>query len=121
MTVKYSLAFLAVAGAVAFYFDRIVAQGLLLGGLAGVVAFWIMALRVEKLAQQPANRVQSEIFKGMAIRMAIYALSLGRAYYLDTETMHGLLAAVLGLFVTHLVMIILGITGLDLRKNGNTD
>lgn len=121
MTVKYSLAFLAVAGAIAFYFNAIVAQGLLLGGLAGVVAFWIMALRVEKLAQQPANRVQSEIFKGMAIRMLIYALSLGRAYYLDTESMYGLLAAVLGLFVTHLVMIILGITGLDLRKHGKTD
>lgn len=121
MTVRYALGFVVAAGVVAFYFDKVVGKGLLIGGLAGVLAFWIMAYRVEKLATQPLDRVQSELFKGMLIRMVIYALSLGRAFYLDTESMHGLIAAALGLFITHLVMIVLGITGLDLRNNGKTD
>lgn len=121
MTVRYSLVAVLLIAGIALYFDRIVAQGVALGGLAGVLAFWVTALRVRRLATLPANRVQSEMFTGMAIRMVIYALSLVRAYYLDPESRHALFAAALGLLVTHLVMVILGLTGLDLRKDGKTD
>ena len=116
MAVGISLAILLPAAlGVFFVFDAVVAQGLLLGGFAGMLAFWLLAVRLEKFASLPANKVQSTAIKWTFIRLAIYALALGQAFYIDPERKYGLLAGVAGLFTIRLVMIFLALTGLDLK------
>ena len=119
LTVKASLVLVALAAGAAFFFDRVVAQGFLLGGLAGVLAFWMLARSVEKFASIPKQKLQSYSFRLTLVRMVIYALVLYRAYSLDRESMHGLLAAVAGLLITRFVIIILAFTGHDLKQRGD--
>lgn len=116
MTVKLSLILIVLAAGSALVFDWIVAQGFLLGGLAGVIAFWILARTVEKFASIPKEKLQSYSFRLTLVRLVIYALVLYRAYTLDEETWHGLLAAVAGLLITRVVIIFLAITGHDLKQ-----
>lgn len=116
MTVKLSLVLILLAAGAALLFDGTVAHGFVLGGLAGVIAFWMMARTVEKFASIPKQKLQSYSFRLTLVRMVIYALVLYRAYTLDRESMHGLLAAIAGLLVTHVVIVILALTGRDLRQ-----
>lgn len=115
MAVAVALAALFAAALIAVFFSRIVAQGLLLGGIAGVLAFWIQSLRVEKLARATPDKVEFAIVKWTFFRMFLYAVTLWRAYLLDRESMHGLLAAVAGLFFIQFALIFLAFTGLDLK------
>jgi len=116
MAVRLSLMLVMAAAAVAFVFDRVVAHGLLLGGVAGVLAFWIVAVRLEKLASQSGNRVYTFSAWLSAVQLALYALALGRAYWLDRETLRGFVAAAVGLFIIRVVVVLLGLTGLDLKR-----
>lgn len=116
MAVQLALTLTVAVGGVAFLFDKTVALGLLMGGVAGVVAFWIVAVRVERLAARPKRGVYSRTVRWSLIRLAIYAVTLWRAYLLDSETMRGLFAAVAGLFIIRLVVAFLGLTGLDLKQ-----
>lgn len=118
MTVKASLILVGLAGGAAYFFDAVVGQGFLLGGLAGVLAFWMMARSVEKFASIPKHKLQSYAFRLTLVRMVIYALVLYRAYTLDRESLYGLLAAVAGLLTTRVVVIFLAFTGRDLKQDG---
>jgi len=116
IAVQLGLALTVAAAGVSYLFDRTVALGLLMGGVAGVVAFWIVAVRVEKLASGPKRSVYSFSFRWSLIGLAIQAIALWRAFLLDRETMRGMLAAAAGLFIIRLVVAFLGFTGLDLKE-----
>ena len=116
MAVRSALALTVAAGGVAFLFDKRVALGLLMGGVAGVVAFWIVAVWAEKVAMASKRGVYFHAVRWSLIRLIIYAVTLWRAYVIDRETMRGLFAAAAGLFIIRLVVIFLGLTGLDLKQ-----
>jgi len=117
LAVQLSLGTLAVCAILAYaMFGQVVAQGLLLGGLSGTLAFWLLARNLEKVATQGVQNLPLQAARWTVVRMVIYGLALGRAYFLDRETYHGLIAAVVGLFVIRGVMIFLAFTGWDLEK-----
>lgn len=97
-------------------FGRAASIGLLMGGVAGALVFWVTARRLEKVAQQGANVLCSVPSTWRMLGFLVYALVLARAYTLDTEGLSGLIAAVVGLFMIRIAAIALGLTGLDLPK-----
>ncbi|MCP4640344.1 MAG: hypothetical protein GY851_07930, partial [bacterium] len=96
-------------------FSSVIARGVLAGGLGGTLAFWIIAYRAEKLAIAGKNAVKSIKFGGTAFRLGLYAVVLWWGFSLDPETSHGLIGAACGLFIAHLAVVIMGLTGLDLK------
>ena len=116
MAVRAAIFLTLVAAICAYPFDKVVAKSLLGGGLTGILAFWIEALRTEKLAKQGADKVKSVAYRWAFMRMALYAIALVWAHTLDRDSTRGLLAACVGLFIIRLVIIILGITGFDLKE-----
>ena len=116
MTAQVTVLTTLVLSAAAGYFGYAAAMGVLMGGLAGALAFWILAWRVSKVATEGLAKVSSTAFRWMLFRMALYALVLYRAHVLDPDSHTGLLGAALGLLIVHAVMAILGVTGLDLKQ-----
>jgi len=117
LIVRLSIALTLATGAAAYFLISDAAGiGLLLGGLGATLAFWIMATRVEKLATIPKEKIQSSAFRWTFVRLLIYGLVLYRAYLLDSEHLHGLLAALGGLFLHRAVLIGVALTGADLRQ-----
>lgn len=121
LAVRYSLLVIGVAAIAAYRFNPVIAQGVMLGGLGGVLGFWLMARRVEKIASIPPSQVKFEVYKGTFVRLILYALVLGKAYTLDPETMVGFLSAAGGILVIRVVTVVLGITSIDLRKGPPRD
>ena len=115
LAVRYSLLVVGVAALIAYRFNPVIAQGILLGGLGGVLGFWMMARRIEKFATIPASQVKLEVYKGTFFRLILYALVLWKAYTLDPETMVGFLSAAGGILVIRVVTVVLGVTSIDLR------
>jgi hypothetical protein len=112
---------LLVAG-VTFPFHRIAAHGVLLGGFTGVLGFWIIAVRLQKLALKPQQNVKFAALTMTGWRFALYGVVLYRAYRLDPEEYTALLGAMGGIMVIRFVLIYLGLTGIDLKskKSGTT-
>jgi hypothetical protein len=116
MAVRGAIFLTLVVAIIAYPFDEVVAKSLVGGGLTGILAFWIEALRTEKLAKLGADKVKSFAYRWAFVRMVLYAVALVWAHTLDRDSTRGLLSACVGLFIIRLVIIILGITGLDLSK-----
>lgn len=91
--------------------DKNAAHGLLLGGLGGILGFWIIAVRLEKLANMAPGKVHFAALTGTLIRFLLYGAVLFRAFTLDRENMHGLIGATAGILVIRFVTIIMAITG----------
>lgn len=117
MTVRLSLIATGIA-AIGLYLwgDRPAAMGMLLGGIGGTLAFWLMATRVEKLATIPKESIQLAAYRWTFFRLIIYGLVLYRAYTLDPDEYHGLFAAFGGLLLHRAILIFVAITGLDLKQ-----
>ena len=112
---RVSLALIAAVTIIALIFDRIVAQGLLLGGLAGTAAFWMMARHYE-VATASTNSVKSRTRTWMATRLLLYAVVLYIAYNLDKVHVRGFLAAAAGLLIVRVAVTVVGVTGWDLKE-----
>ena len=97
-------------------FGRAASIGLLMGGVAGALVFWITARRLEKVARQGSNMLISVPPTWRLVGFMVFALVLARAYTLDREGLSGLIAAAVGLFIIRLAAVALGVTGLDLPK-----
>ncbi len=106
--------FIAVAAYVLV--DAAATQGVLLGGIAGVLGFWIIGVRLEKLASIAPGKVHSAALTWTSIRFLLYGAALVRAYMIDREELHGLLGAVAGVLVIHFVMIFMGLTGMEMPR-----
>ena len=114
--VRIAVLLTLVAGGIAWaVFGQPAGQGLLIGGLAGALVFWFQARSVERVAIGGTGSVNSRLSAWSVIRLAVYAIVLTRAYYLDQEGFTGLIGAVIGLFIIVIAVVILGATGLDLR------
>jgi hypothetical protein len=100
-----------------YAYDPVIGLGLLMGGIGGVLAFWIEAIRIEKVASSGPKRVQSSVYGLTVVRLLIYGLVLYKAFTLKPDSLPlGLIGAVCGLFIVRVVCVVLGLTGLDLRK-----
>lgn len=102
---------------VGYYFEPAIGLGILLGGTAGIITFWMLALRVEQFAQTQPEKLQSATFRWALTRLVVYAIALGVAFQLDDQQ-HGFIAAALGIFIIRFVAIFLGATGLDQPREG---
>lgn len=118
MAVRIALMLTMAAAVVAYAFDPVYTHGVLLGGIAGVLVFWVTARQLEKLAGRPEGKVYSLPAWWSVVRLAVYGLVLTRAYMLDQESMRALWSALAGLFIIRLVLIFLGFTGFDLKQEG---
>ena len=98
------------------------AKAVLAGGIGGTLAFWIVAYRTEKLANAGENPAESLNYRWTFARLLLYAGVLVWAYRLEPERPWSMLAATGGLFIVRLVAVVLGLTGLDLkREEGSAD
>jgi hypothetical protein len=107
---------LVLAGA-GYFFEPAIGLGVLLGGVAGIATFWMLALRVEQFAQTQPEKLQSATFRWALMRLVVYAFALGLAFQLD-DKQHGFIAAALGIFIIRFAAIFLGATGLDQPREG---
>lgn len=112
--VRFSLLLTTLCAGGAWFYDPVVAQGILLGSLGGLLGFWMMAKRLEKLASIPASKVKFAILGWSFYRFGLYAAILYKAYTLDRESMNGVWAAVAGILLVRVVLMFLGFTGVDL-------
>lgn len=112
---RLSIALTAAAAIIALFFDRIVAQGLLLGGLAGAAGFWMLARRWE-VETAFANGVKSRSRKWLATRLLLYVVVLYIAYRWDSVHARGLLATAAGLLTARIAVTVVGVTGWDLKE-----
>ena len=99
---------MAIAG-VTWVFSPLAAWGVLGGGAAGAGGFWYMANRAATLATIPKDRVAFHVYRWTFLRMGFYAAVLAWAYSLDRKGCHALVAAVFGLLVVRVVMVVVGI------------
>lgn len=106
-----------------FFVGPAATQGVLLGGIGGVLGFWIIAVRLEKLANMAGEKVHFAALTWTSFRFLLYGAVLFRAYTLDREDMHGLLGATAGLLLIRFVMIFMGLTGIEMpaRTPDDTD
>lgn len=119
MAVRITLMLTASAALIAYFtFERAAAQGVLMGGIAGILGFWFMAVRLEKRLQRPQQNMKSAVLRWSALRLAFYALVLAKAYTLDPASLHGLVGAAVGLMAIRCTQVFLGFTGLDLGHGG---
>jgi len=115
--VRLSLVVTIVIAVAAFLLvDSTAAQGVLLGGIAGVLGFWIIGVRLEKLASMAPGKVHFAALTWTSFRFLLYGAAMLRAYLIDREEMHGLLGAVAGILVIHFVMIFMGLTGMEMPR-----
>jgi hypothetical protein len=111
--VRYSLVLigLSAVGAVLLW-DTVIALSILLGGFAGVFAFWLLARRVESFKGMDATQIQLAAMRGMFVRLAIYGAALTAAWMLDPGNRMTLAAGIYGLLVPRVVMYALAFTSL---------
>lgn len=113
MAVRLSMIIVMILFALALLIDRVTAQGVLIGGIAGILGFWVIAIRLEKVAREKPSKVQYATLTWSFYRYGLYGLVLYKAFTLDKETYHGLLGALVGIYVIQLVLRYLAITGRD--------
>jgi hypothetical protein len=114
LIVKASLLLTIVAAGLAFPWDSIAAKGVLLGGVASTLGFWIAARNLQ-LANAPENALKFRSRGWFAIRMLLYLAVLFKGYSLDVAHLHGFFGAAGGLFAVRLVVTVIGLTGWDLK------
>ncbi len=121
MVVQISMALTMILALVAYRYSAVVSKGLLAGGIGGILAFWLMAVNIEKLAGLQGKQVKAFAYKWTMVRVGIYGAVLVWGYRLDPDSMHGFLAAAGGILLVRFVLILLGLTGWDLRGERGTD
>lgn len=115
--VRLAIAFTLLAAVLLYpWAGRPASLGLVMGGIAGVLVFWVTARRLEKLARRDENPVYFVPVSWRVLGLVVYLAVLVRAYTLDQEGFSGFIACVAGLFIIRLAIIVLGLTGLDLPK-----
>jgi hypothetical protein len=115
LAVRLTLVITIVVAGLTWFFDSIAAQGILLGGFAGVLGFWIIATRLEKVARINPEKVHFAALTWSMYRFALYGIVLYKAFSLDPDTYHGILGGVIGIMMIRFVLVIVGVTGLDKR------
>ena len=110
--VRYTLALTAAVTLGALPLNTVVARGVLLGGIAGAIGFWLNTLVFRRIATQDPATLTSTAVKWSFVRLMFYALAIYTAYTLDREQYHGLFAAVVGILLVQVVMVTIAFTRL---------
>lgn len=114
VAVRVTLTIVVLLAAGAWLIDLQAAQGVLLGGIAGALGFWIMAIRLEKLTTMKPSKVKFAALTWSAYRYLLYGLVLYKAFTLDRETYHGLLGALAGIMTIRFVLVAIGSMGIGM-------
>lgn len=102
-------------GAGTWFLSPILAKGFLLGVAAGCFWLAIKLAMARNLAR--GARYSTFLFSLMGIfPMGIYAAALYAAYFLDTDKLRACFGVIGGLLLVQAVIILIGITGWDLRE-----
>lgn len=120
LVVRLTLILTFALAAASWFYDPRTAQGVLLGGIAGTLGFWIIAVRLEKVVRMKPEKVQFAALTWSAYRYALYGAVLYKTFTLDKNTYHGLIGGLIGIMIIRLVLVIVGTTGLDQRGLKNT-
>jgi hypothetical protein len=125
--VRLALALTAVAACAALAVDMTVAKCVAMGGLAGVLGFWVLVRHTE-FAISSADGVQSRTRRwisrtqqGVAARFVLYGLVLVAAYRMDREELRGFFGAAVGLLIIRLAITVVGVAGWDLKETEQQD
>jgi len=110
-TVRMMLIAVVVLAGLSLLISRIATQGVLLGGFAAILGFWIIAVRLEKLTVVNPQKVRFAALTMSTLRYLLYGVVLYKAFTLDQETYHGLLGAVIGVFGVRYTLVFVGISG----------
>ena len=113
---RYTLLLAFVCAAAAWPFDPNISKGVLLGGFAGTLGFWITARNMSVLTTPGAEKLELYAFKWALVRLGCYGAAISLAWTFDREQYHGLIAAVLGILLVQVVMIGRAFVG---RSKGN--
>ena len=117
ITVQLTLLLTAAAAAICYAFVNFPAAiGLLMGGIASALSFWVLAVRLDKVAALGAAKVKWTTYKWTVARLMLYTAVFAKAYTLDRETLTGFLGAVGGVLIAQIALVFLGFTGLDQKK-----
>lgn len=119
--VRRALLLTGITAVAAYFISPVSAQGVLFGGLGGLLGFWVLAIRIEKLAIVDPEKVKFSVLTWSVFRFALYGAVLIRGYTLDRETYHGLWGALVGVLIIRVVLMYLGITGVDLSHGGSSN
>lgn len=109
---RISLVLLGLSALVAMAWDVNLALGVMLGGAAGLLAFWLLSRRVQQFTELSGTEIQVAAMRGTIVRLGVYAAALLAAYRLDPTGRMPLLAAIYGLMVPRVVMYGLAFTSL---------
>ena len=113
MAVWFSLIIVGILTLAAYFYDPITAQGVMLGGIGGILGFWIIAVRLEKIVQINPGKVKYAALTWSGMRYGLYGAVLYKAFTLDRETYHGLVGALIGIMVIRFMLVFIGTFGLD--------
>lgn len=116
--VRYTLLLTVVLAAALWPFHGAAAKGVLMGGIAGTIGFWLNVYVVQKLASPTSSKLTYTAFKWTIVRLVFYALAIYKGYTLDREHYYGLIAAVAGIFLVQAVMITMAFTSLNQAGRG---
>jgi len=112
---------LAMCGVGTAWFDTVAAVGLVLGGLAGLLGFWLLASRVERLRGRVPARPGRFWFVWTTVRLGLYAAVLLGGWRLDPERLYALMAAAIGLVLMQPVQVAAALLSLErgvVKQNG---
>lgn len=112
MVARYTLLLAVLCAATAWPFSTAAAKGVLMGGIAGTIGFWITARNVGVLTSPGAQGLEVYAFKWTLVRLTFYAIAVYKGYTLDPVRYYGLIAAALGIFLVQVVMIAYAFTRL---------
>lgn len=121
MTVRLTMVVMMVLVAITYQFDPLAAKGMLLGGIAGTLGFWIMAIRLEKVAREKPEKVHYAALTWSFYRYGLYGAVLYKGFTLDRVSYHGLIGALIGIFIIRVVMMYLAVSGRDQSIENNEE
>jgi len=110
-----SLALTVILAALALSFGKSAAQGVMLGGTAALLGFEI-SVRTFRLEKRSGDQVKFWPSIWWVIRFFAYLAALLKGYSLDTMQYRGLFGALAGLLIVRVIVMVVGVTGIDLKK-----
>lgn len=102
---RYTLLLSLACAAGAWPLDPNISKGVLLGGFAGTLGFWITARNLGVLTTPGAEGLEAYAVKWSLVRLLCYGAAISVAYSFDRERYHGLIAAVFGILLVQIVMV----------------
>lgn len=105
-----STALLTIASAaIAWQWSPHAARGLVIGGAAGALGFWMTYRNARSLASIPKDEIPFRVYRWTFLRVVVYGSALLVAYRIDPGGRAALLGAAGGLIIARVAMIATGI------------